>query len=200
MEHGGNGLFWGMDNLLRLSEQANDISFKDGKFSLEPGISKGQWGISQDNGGRIYRNVNTDALFVDYLPARYFLRNPDLVRTNGLYQSLVNPDTIADLAALAPARLQPRLSRRLFPQGQHRPLLSGRLLALHLSRHGAAQGNPEPGLRGRRSDQHRPPAEADRQQRPAVGADFYKQGEFLASTEERFRPRAAGARTGMAAS
>ena len=196
MEHGGNGLFWGMDNLLRLSEQANDISFKDGAFKLETGLSRGQWGITQDNGGRIYRNVNTDALFVDYLPARYFLRNPDQVRTNGLYQSLVNPDTIADLAAVAAARLQPRLSRRLFPQRQHGALLPGRLLALHLSRHGAAQGYPEPGLRGRRPDQHRPPLEADRHQRPAVGDRLLQAGRVPGLDQGAVPPGADGAALG----
>ena len=50
----------------------------------------GQWQSSQDDAGRIYRNVNDAPLFVDYTPARYFLRNPNAARTRGLYESLID--------------------------------------------------------------------------------------------------------------
>ena len=41
------------------------------------------------------RNVNDSPLFVDYVSARYYTRNPNLVRTRGLYDSLISrEDTI----------------------------------------------------------------------------------------------------------
>ena len=41
--------------------------------------------------GRIYRNWNEQPLFVDIVPARYFMRNPNIVRTRGLYDIMMDP-------------------------------------------------------------------------------------------------------------
>lgn len=92
VEHTANALYWGMDNTLVVSEFNYNVVFKDGKFSTTPNLSRGQWGATQDNGGRIYRNVNTDPLFVDYVAPKYYLRNPNLVRTRGLYENLVKQE------------------------------------------------------------------------------------------------------------
>jgi putative membrane-bound dehydrogenase-like protein len=58
-------------------------------FDAIPTLSRGQWQISQDDAGRIYRNVNDSPLFVDYTPAHYYLRNPNGARTRGLYELLI---------------------------------------------------------------------------------------------------------------
>ena len=92
VEHGANGLFWGMDNMLRVAEHSYDVVPKNGRFEISPSLNRGQWGITQDDAGRIFRNVNTDPLFVDYLSPRYYARNPNLVRTSGLYESLVKQE------------------------------------------------------------------------------------------------------------
>jgi len=34
--------------------------------------------------------VNDAPLFIDYTPARYFIRNPNVARTRGLYESLID--------------------------------------------------------------------------------------------------------------
>ena len=65
-----------------------------------------------DDAGRIYRNVNTEALFADIVPASYFMRNPNVVRTRGLYEDLVDPNKTRHLAGAADARRQSRLPRR----------------------------------------------------------------------------------------
>jgi glucose/arabinose dehydrogenase len=85
IEHNANSLYWAMDNILYSSEHTSNLRWKNGKFELVPTLSRGQWQISQDDAGRIYRNVNDAPLFVDYTPAQYFLRNPNGVRTRGLY-------------------------------------------------------------------------------------------------------------------
>ena len=92
LEHGANGLFWGMDNLLVVSEHEWNVAYKAGQFVTVPGLRRGQWGVTQDDAGRIYRNVNTDPLFVDYVSPDYYARNPDLVRTRGLYENLVDQE------------------------------------------------------------------------------------------------------------
>ena len=75
------------------SEHNGYLRLKDGKFDYQPTLARGQWGASQDDAGRIYRNTNEQALFVDLLPARYFMRNPNLLRTRGSYESLQNPES-----------------------------------------------------------------------------------------------------------
>ena len=90
VEHNANGLLWAMDNVLYTSEWNENLRLKDGKFDVLPSLSRGQWQSSQDDAGRVYRNVNDAPLFIDYTPARYFVRNPNVARTRGLYESLID--------------------------------------------------------------------------------------------------------------
>jgi hypothetical protein len=89
IEHNANGTFWAMDNVIYSSEHTATLRYRSGKFDSVPTLSRGQWQISQDDAGRIYRNVNDSPLFVDYTPAHYFLRNPHAARTRGLYELLI---------------------------------------------------------------------------------------------------------------
>jgi mono/diheme cytochrome c family protein/glucose/arabinose dehydrogenase len=92
VEHNANSLTWALDNWMYTSEHNGYLRLKNGKFEYRPTLARGQWGASQDDAGRIYRNTNEAALFVDLLPARYFMRNPNLLRTRGSYESLQNPE------------------------------------------------------------------------------------------------------------
>ncbi len=92
VEHNANSLLWGLDNNIYTSEIDIDLRLKDGKFDVRRTLSRGQWGISQDDAGRIYRNSNESALHVDFVPARYFMRHPNLLRTRGSYESLTGPN------------------------------------------------------------------------------------------------------------
>ena len=93
-EHNANSLHWGLDNIIYTSEHTYHLQLNaqgDGKFDVIPTLSRGQWGVGSDDGGRIYRNWNEQPLFVDIVPARYFMRNPNIVRTRGLYDILMDP-------------------------------------------------------------------------------------------------------------
>ncbi len=90
IEHNANALFWAMDNVMYSSEHAWDLRMTPTGFETLPALSRGQWQISQDDAGRVYRNVNDSPLYVDYTPSRYFLRNPNVVRTRGLYELLID--------------------------------------------------------------------------------------------------------------
>lgn len=76
-EHNANGLLWAMDNWIY---SANfNARFKwlgDDRFARETTITRGQWGISQDDTGRIFYNSNSDPLRHDAVPAAYLKRNP----------------------------------------------------------------------------------------------------------------------------
>ena len=88
VEHNDNGLTWALDNWMHTSESAVLLRLKDGKFEERRTLPRGQWGNSQDDAGHIYRNSNEQVLFVDLVPTEYYARNPNLIRTRGSYESL----------------------------------------------------------------------------------------------------------------
>jgi mono/diheme cytochrome c family protein len=107
VEHNANSLLWALDNYMYTSEHNRYLRLKDGKFEDLPTLSRGQWGATMDDAGRVYRNTNEAALFVDLLPARYFMRNPSMLRTRGSYESL-NSD---EVNAVWPLRPTPGVNR-----------------------------------------------------------------------------------------
>ncbi len=90
VEHNANGLFWALDNWMYTSEHDGFLRLKDGKFEMQRTLSRGQWGVTMDDAGRIYRNTNSAALYVDLVPAISLLRNPNLLRTRGSYESIAD--------------------------------------------------------------------------------------------------------------
>ena len=92
VEHNANSLLWALDNNIYTSEIDIDLRLKNGKFEVRKTLSRGQWGITQDDAGRIFRNTNESALHVDVVPARYYMRHPNLVRTRGSHESLNGPN------------------------------------------------------------------------------------------------------------
>ncbi len=90
IEHNANSLYWALDNVIYTSEHDWHLRLKNGAFEIQPTLSRGQWGASMDDAGRVYRNINDAPLFVDYVAARYFARNPNLARTRGLYDPLIS--------------------------------------------------------------------------------------------------------------
>ena len=88
VEHNANGLLWALDNWMHTSETDVYLRFKNNQFDVQKTLSRGQWGGSQDDAGRIYRNSNESVLHVDTVPTPYYARNLNLVRTRGSYESL----------------------------------------------------------------------------------------------------------------
>ena len=89
-EHNPNGLLWGLDNWIHTSDHDQIFRLRNGTIVAERTLSRGQWGLSMDDAGRIYRNTNQAALFVDLVPARYYVRQSAPQRTRGLFESLQN--------------------------------------------------------------------------------------------------------------
>lgn len=76
-EHTANGLLWAMDNWIYSANHTVRFRYLgDGKFAREATVTRGQWGISQDDTGRIFYNSNSDPLRHDALPSAYLRRNP----------------------------------------------------------------------------------------------------------------------------
>jgi mono/diheme cytochrome c family protein/glucose/arabinose dehydrogenase len=93
VEHNANSLLWAMDNRIYTSEgEAYFRLKKDGTFDVRKTLIRGQWGASQDDAGFVYRNISPEALHVDIVPTPYFFRNPHLLRTRGSDEPLGGRD------------------------------------------------------------------------------------------------------------
>ena len=64
------------------------LRLKNGKFEVQKTLSRGEWSATQDDAGRVYRNTNSEALHVDFVPTPYYARHPGLLRTRGSYDRL----------------------------------------------------------------------------------------------------------------
>jgi mono/diheme cytochrome c family protein/glucose/arabinose dehydrogenase len=109
-ENNANGFDWGLDNVMHASGQADiELRLKNGAFQVLPTLQRGEWGVTHDDAGRTYRNTNESALHVDLVPTAYFARNPALLRTRGSYERLAGADNGVNV--IWPARPNPGTNR-----------------------------------------------------------------------------------------
>ena len=189
VEHDVNGLLWAMDNWMHTAEGETYLRLKNGAFEIRRTLLRGQWGVTQDDVGRVYRNSNSSALHVDLVPTPYYARHPTLLRTRGSYEFAGNPE---ELNVTFPARPN---------RGINRAYVDGELRADGtLNRYTAAaaptvyRGDRLPAeLRGNvfvaepsANLVSRIIVEDDGAR--LVGRKAYASAEFLTSTDERFRP------------
>src|SRR3954469_158872 len=190
IEHAANALYWSMDNTINVSEHNyNVLPAGNGKFETVPNLVRGQWGVTQNDGGIVFRNFNTDPLFADYVPAKYYVRNPDLTRTSGLYVNLVDQSksqiwpvrpTLGVNRGYRPEVPRPDGSAYYY-QGVSSPMIY-RGNALPNEFYGQAFVVDSP-----TNIVHLVKLQEDGHGNYA-GSDYWSRGEFLASTDERFRP------------
>src|SRR5690606_35547907 len=180
-----------LDNWMRMAGQVElELRLKNGVFQGRRTLRRGQWSVTQDDAGRIYRNTNESALHVDLVPTFYYARNPNLLRTRGSYQRPADLDP--ELNVVWPIRPTPATNRAyqtgilrpdgslarftavcspLVYRGDRLPReLYGNVFVAEPAANLVARLILEEDERGLRA--HR----------------AYARGEFLASTDERFRP------------
>ena len=190
-QNNANGFYWALDNRMHTAGQSDIyLREKGGRFEVHPTARRGEWGVTQDDAGRIYRNTNESALHVDLVPTPYFARNPGLLRTRGSYERLA--DQNGELNTVWPVRPNPG-TNRAYQAGIDRP--DGTLARF------TSVCAPEV-FRGDRLPKElygnvfvAEPA-ANLVSRIVLDDDggairarkAYERGEFLASTDERFRP------------
>ena len=110
VEGNANGLLWALDNWIHTSGSDIYLRRKHGQFEVRRTLSRGQWGLSQDDAGRIFRNTNSSALHVDFVPAPYYARHPTPLRTRGSYEALGGDDD--DINLVCPCgRIRERTAR-----------------------------------------------------------------------------------------
>jgi mono/diheme cytochrome c family protein/glucose/arabinose dehydrogenase len=116
-EHASNSLTWALDNWIYAANHTTRFRNTDGTWKREPTIFRGQWGLTQDDYGRLYFNSNSDPLRGDAVPSKYLARNPNLKNPLGANQQLLK-----DMRVYS-ARVNPGVNRgyqpnQLTPEGR----------------------------------------------------------------------------------
>jgi glucose/arabinose dehydrogenase len=92
VEHQPNGLLRAMDNWIYNAKSAKRYRKAGNKWLKEDTHFRGQWGISQDNAGRLYYNNNSENVLGDYFPPGLGANNPRQRKVAG-YDEKIVPDT-----------------------------------------------------------------------------------------------------------
>jgi mono/diheme cytochrome c family protein len=184
-----NGLMWGMDNWLHSAREAGEsLRLVGGRWRTRPFEPLGQWGITQDNWGRLYSSNNSWPLEMNLVPHGYSGRHPLFAVRTGISAR------IAPNAPLWPAH--PTGVNRGYRRGQEvredgtlRQNTSASSTVIYRGdqfgdRYVGNAFTPEPaGNMIQRILIDSEPGEIEARARFA-----YDDHEFLTSTDERFRP------------
>lgn len=192
VEVNANGLYWAIDNRMYTAGIGADLylELEDGAVRTGPSIARGQWGLTQDDAGRIYRNHNESVVHVDLVPTPYYARNPDLLRTRGSHERLIDVD--GEVNTVWPARRTPGTNRAY----QHGVLREDGTLSAFTAACAPTiyRGDRLPAELYGNLFAAEPAANlVSRIVLPDDGTTLrarkaYPRGEFVASTDERFRP------------
>lgn len=185
-EHMANSPTWTMDNWIYSANHGTRYRLKDGKFVAESVPSRGQWGMSQDDFGRLFYNFNSDFLRANLVPELPYRRNPNFVGAAGVGVQVAKDQTIW------PSHPTPGVNRGYEPNA----LREDGTMKLCSATCGAAiyrgglfdkefAGNafiPEPAANLVKR------FIIDEKDAQLTARNAYKDAEFLTSTDERFRP------------
>lgn len=186
LEHEPNGLLLALDNWYYNAKSTARYRMLDGRWIRENTEFRGQWGISQDDHGRLFYNVNSSQLHADLVPPNTIGRNPNYESFDGLNHRLTRDQRLFTL------RLNTGVNRAYQPnvldeRGHLREFTSACAPLIY------------------RGDQYPPdfagnafvcePAANLIKRNLVVEGDLtlsarfaYEDSEFIASTDERFRP------------
>jgi len=108
-EHSANGLLPALDNWMYSAKSAVRYRFVNGDLRAEPTLFRGQWGITQDDAGRLYYNYNASPLHTDVIPGEYVVRagGVDLSKPRNLMGKAAVNRSIAEDKSLYPSRVTP---------------------------------------------------------------------------------------------
>ncbi len=93
-EHMANTPVWAMDNAIWSAGYSTRFKLRSGVWQKDTGLGRGQWGLCQDDFGRLYFNYNSDMLRADLLPTEAFTRNPLLRNATSINAKLAADQTL----------------------------------------------------------------------------------------------------------
>ncbi|MCY4778220.1 c-type cytochrome [Sphingobacterium sp. UT-1RO-CII-1] len=89
-EHQANGLLRGMDNWIYNANSDKRYKKLGDRWLTEKNHYRGQWGITQDDVGRLFYNNNSQNLLGDYFLPSLGSNNPDLLKIKGFNERIVD--------------------------------------------------------------------------------------------------------------
>jgi mono/diheme cytochrome c family protein/glucose/arabinose dehydrogenase len=108
-EHSGNGLWRGLDNWYYNVKSRFRYKLIEGKWTRDSTEFRGQWGLSHDDVGRLYYNYNWSQLHADLVPPNYLGRNKNHTPTTGIDHGLTLDRRVY------PIRANPAVNRGYIP-------------------------------------------------------------------------------------
>jgi putative membrane-bound dehydrogenase-like protein len=93
-EHMANTPMLAMDNWIYGAAYPMRLKATGTTWQHGPGLGRGQWGLCQDNVGRLFYNYNSDLLRTDLLPTIAYSRNPLLRGALGINHQVINNQTV----------------------------------------------------------------------------------------------------------
>jgi mono/diheme cytochrome c family protein/glucose/arabinose dehydrogenase len=93
-EHMANTPTWAMDNQIWSAGYSSRFRLRGGMWQKDTGLGRGQYGLCQDDQGRLYFNYNSDLLRCDLLPTEAFSRNPLLRNATSVNARVVTDQTV----------------------------------------------------------------------------------------------------------
>lgn len=98
-EHQPNGLLLNIDNWIYNAKSNFRYRRINGVWEKEPTTFRGQWGISKDNFGRLYYNDNSRQLQGDHILPNRLIRNKHFTPAKGVAQMLTKDQRVYPLHA-----------------------------------------------------------------------------------------------------
>lgn len=105
VEAQANGLFRAMDNWIYSGGSEKRYRKQGNKWLIERTHLRGQWGITQDDYGRLYYNNNSQNLLGDYFQPGLGAGNENLLRVRGFNERIISDNRVY------PARPTPGVNR-----------------------------------------------------------------------------------------
>ena len=185
-EHMANTPTWAMDNRVYAAGYSTSFKLTNGAWQKGPGLGRGQWGLSQDDAGRLFYNYNSDLLRTDLLPAAAYARNPLLRDALGINNKVIKDQSVF------PSHPTPGVNRGY----DTKTLRADGTLANATSTCGASIYRGDAFPAEFRGNAFIPEPSSNLVKRVIItekdglltGTNAYEEKEFLTSTDERFRP------------
>ncbi|MCW3464697.1 DUF7133 domain-containing protein [Chitinophaga nivalis] len=186
VEHQPNGLLRAMDNWIYNAKSDKRYRLNGHRWITESTVFRGQWGITQDNQGRLFYNNNSENLLGDYFPPGLGGKNPHQQPIAGYDEPIVSDNRVYPIRpntgvnrGYVKGVLDDSLRLISFTAACGPLIYRGNLLPATYH-HNAFVAEPAANLIKRNilSDSGQ----------VVKGIQAYTHREFLASTDERFRP------------
>ena len=99
IEHQPNGLLYNIDNWIYSAKSNTRYKRINGEWLKEATTSRGQWGLSRDEHGRLFYNDNSNALYGDLVPPNILIKNPYHKASAGIGQRITTDNRLFLLQA-----------------------------------------------------------------------------------------------------